>query len=131
MSNILCLVFIKNLFRSGLIPFSFLLRLFFSSLFRLIIASFVLVLCVFYCLILPFSCFLPTCFLFFLLYFCALWDVNTWLYVLYIIMCLYIIVRFLGYSRSNSIASCYFSCAISWLLGCSFFSLFVLQCLLL
>lgn len=33
MSNILCLVFIKNLFRSGLIPFSFLLRLLFSSLF--------------------------------------------------------------------------------------------------
>ena len=32
MSNILSLVFIKNLFRSGLIPFSFLLRLLFSSL---------------------------------------------------------------------------------------------------
>lgn len=43
-------------------------------------------------------------------------------------MCLYIIVRFLVYSRSNSIAFCYFSCAIPWLLGCSFFSLFVLQC---
>lgn len=46
-------------------------------------------------------------------------------------MCLCIIVRILGYSRSNSIAFFYFSCAIPWLLGCSFFSLFVLQCLLL
>lgn len=38
---------------------------------------------------------------------------------------------FLGHSRSNSIVFYDFFCAIPWLLGCSFFSLFVLQCLLL
>lgn len=38
---------------------------------------------------------------------------------------------FLGYFRSNGVAFCYFSCAIPWLLGCSFFFLFVLKSLLL
>ena len=51
-----------------------------------------------------FSYFLPTCFLFFLSYSRAELYVNTWLCVLYIIICLYIITFFWGCICSSSTA---------------------------
>lgn len=130
--NKCCFVFViyEAYFLSWFNSFFFPFPSSFLQLFWLFIASFVCFSCVFYCLMLLFSYFLPTCFLFFLSYSCAELYVSNWLHVLCIIICLYIITRFLGCICSSSTVFYYLSCAIPWLFEYSFFLLFVLKCLL-